>query len=238
MKIVEPSVELLWITPQAEKMIELAGRTAYKSSPRVFKDCNTCYGSGLIVENISSGDDYPNRNISLSCPTCSERSTREFIQRILKSNHTSVIEHASASFRVITDRGISHEAIRSRIGVSYTQESSRYCNYFSDKFGNEITVIKPSQLKEENFNDWKQSMEFCEKTYFKLIDSGVSPQNARSVLPTCLKTEIVMTFTFRAWIHFLELRLDTAAHPDIQLIAHKIKDQLKKESPNVFANFN
>lgn len=245
MKIVEPSAELLWATPEAENMIEIAGRTCYKSEPKVFSDCSLCHGTnkakgtiGFFFKGYSEkiGNDVVYYS---DCPKCYERSAQEFIQKILKNGHHSVLEHASASFRVICDRGISHEFVRHRI-FSYSQESSRYCNYSSDKFGNEITVIQPLGLHQETFEyaDWVISCQSAERSYFSLISRGVSPQVARSVLPTCLKTEIVATTNFRSWRNFLKLRLDKAAHPDMIVIAKLICAELKKVAPTVFGDFD
>ena len=75
-----------------------------------------------------------------------EDSAERFIKNIIKNGHESVLEHVSISVRVICDRGVSHEIVRHRIG-SYSQESTRYCNYSNDKFGNELTFIKPWWFK-------------------------------------------------------------------------------------------
>ena len=162
-------------------------------------------------------------------------SASTFIRMILKRGHDSVLEHASASFRIITDRGITHEIVRHRL-ASYSQESTRYCNYGKEKFGNEITVVKPSGIdnlvKQAN---WIKGVEEAEKAYFCLLEKDCPPQVARSVLPTCLKTEIVMTCNFREWRHFLKLRMAEAAHPDIQIIANQIQDQLRQKAKTVFA---
>jgi len=202
MKIVEPSVELLWHTEEPEKIIELAGRTCYKSESKITKD-----------------------------------SSEEFIRMILKRGHESVIEHASASFRIVTDRGITHEIVRHRL-VSYSQESSRYCNYSKDQFNNEISVVQPSGIDAPHkYHAWHLAMVQAENSYFDLIDRGCPPQVARSVLPTCLKTEIVMTCNFREWMHFLKLRTNAAAHPDMIIIAKMIQKELVSISPTIFGDF-
>jgi thymidylate synthase (FAD) len=243
MKIVEPSVELLWSTPQAEQMIELAGRTCYKSEPKVFSDCMICHGTGKVWTDLSLNKQVIPQKVELDCESCSKRSSREFIQKILKSGHESVLEHASASMKIICDRGVSHEIVRHRTAFSYSQESSRYCNYSADKFGSEITVIKPHQFTEEfigqqhlpsYYSDWEESMKFAEASYLKLLKAGMSAQNARSVLPTCLKTELVITANVRSWRNFIKLRLSSTAHPDMQIVAGKIFQILNKIFPNCF----
>jgi len=186
--------------------------------------------------------DYPELTMEEAGRTCyksdskyTEESAAKFIEMILKRGHESVLEHASASFRITTDRGISHEIVRHRL-ASYSQESTRYCNYGSEKFGNSITVVKPSGIIDrKDFDFWQNAMLTAEKNYFDLLDRGFSPQVARSVLPTCLKTEIVMTANFREWRHFLKLRLASGAHPDIILIAKQICAILQEISPAVIS---
>jgi thymidylate synthase (FAD) len=235
MKIIEPSVELMWSTPQAEKMIELAGRTCYKSEPKIYSDCNKCNGTGKYLETIIENREM----IELDCEDCSNRSSKEFIQKILNSGHHSVLEHSSASLKITTDNGIMREITRHRL-FSYSIESTRYCNYSGDKFGNEIKFIKPSQIKDncDNEDAWKQSIRYAECGYLTLINMGVSPQNARSVLPLCTSCQITMTGNFRNWRHFLELRLDNSAHPDMILLAKLICSELKKIAPSVFDEFD
>lgn len=165
-----------------------------------------------------------------------DNSAVSFVEGLLKRGHEAVIEHASASFRIITDRGITHEIVRHRL-ASYCQESTRYCNYAADKFGNEISVIEPPALTPEQREIWLEGCRGVEKQYFALLAAGATPQIARAVLPTCLKTEIVMTANFREWRHFLKLRLGSGAHPQVRSIAEIIAERLNVEVPVVFAEF-
>ena len=164
-----------------------------------------------------------------------ESSAQEFIQRILKSGHESVIEHEAISVRVICDRGVSHEIVRHRI-ASYSQESTRYCNYSKDKFGNELTFIKPLFWNEEDeaYKIWYNEMLRVEEIYLKLISIGAKPQEARSVLPNSLKTEIVMTMNLREWRHFFKLRNSQKAHPQMQEVASMILAVFKNQIPVLF----
>ena len=146
-------------------------------------------------------------------------------------------EHAVASIRIICDRGVSHEIVRHRI-ASYSQESTRYCNYTKEKFGKEITVIQPPDMSEEEEVFWTHGVLHAETAYFEMLKSGSTPQRARSVLPNCLKTELVMTTNFREWKHFIKLRTDPAAHPQMREVAFMIKDLLAKECPEVFGDDN
>ena len=203
MKIVKPSVELLWITQNPELEIEKAGRTCYKSEGRMTPE--------------SSG---------------------EFCKMMKDRGHHAMVEHAVASFKIITDRGISHEIARHRI-ASFAQESTRYCNYSADKFGGEITVILPPGPSDEDgyrawFGNWFASCRSAERNYFAMLKAGCSPQIARSVLPTCLKTEIVMTTNFRSWLNFIYLRSSMSAHPQIRPIAIEINNILADHAPSIF----
>jgi len=162
-------------------------------------------------------------------------SAENFVRGIIKRGHEAVIEHASASFRIVTDRGITHEIVRHRV-ASYCQESTRYCNYGKDKFGSEITVIKPPMTSDAQEKAWTVACEEAERQYFVMLEAGASPQIARSVLPTCLKTELIMTANFREWRHFLKMRLAGGAHPQIIEIAKHIRSVLTRACPAVFSD--
>ena len=162
-------------------------------------------------------------------------SSMDFVKMIVKRGHLSVIEHLSVTVRVICDRGVSHEIVRHRI-ASYTQESTRYCNYSKGKFGSEITVIKPCFWDEtdEKYLVWKNTIEQIEISYNKLIELGATPQEARSILPNSLKTEIVMTMNLREWHHFFTLRTSNAAHPQMREIAVPLLSEFQKLIPIIF----
>lgn len=164
-----------------------------------------------------------------------EDSAAKFISNILNSGHESVIEHEKITVRIICDRGVSHEIVRHRI-ASYSQESTRYCNYYKDKFGNELTLIKPVFWDESSkeYELWYNSMQNIENTYNELIAMGVKPQEARSILPNSLKTEIVVTMNLREWRHFFKLRTAERAHPQMREVACAMLDEFKKLIPVVF----
>lgn len=164
-----------------------------------------------------------------------EESAEKFIRNIINSGHESVIEHAKISVRVVCDRGVTHEIVRHRL-ASYSQESTRYCNYSDDKFGGELTFIKPVFWDEssEEYLCWKNAMQEAEKAYISLINMGTSPQEARSVLPNSLKTEIVMTMNLREWRHFFGLRTSKKAHPQMREIACMMLQNFKQIIPEVF----
>ncbi len=165
-----------------------------------------------------------------------EHSSEKFIRGLISSGHESVIEHVSVTFKIVCDRGVSHEIVRHRI-ASYSQESTRYCNYSLDKFGNEITVIKPLFWEEDSpqFELWVDTMKMIEETYFKMInDLRATPEEARSILPNSLKTEIYVTMNLREWRHFLKCRMNKRAHPQIRQIALMVYRILVEKLPVVF----
>ena len=168
-----------------------------------------------------------------------EGSAEKYIGMILKSGHESVLEHEKLTVKFICDRGVTHEIVRHRI-ASYSQESTRYCNYSKDKFGNELTFIRPCFWTDdsEEYAVWKQAMEEIEKTYVKLISLGAKPEEARSILPNSLKTEIVCTMNLREWRHFFRLRTAERAHPQIREISVALLDELKKRIPVIFDDIN
>lgn len=162
-------------------------------------------------------------------------SSEDFIKGIIKRGHESVIEHEKITVRIICDRGISHEIVRHRI-ASYSQESTRYCNYHKDNFGNELTFIKPAFWDEnsEEFNIWKQQMQEAENKYIELIKLGAKPEQARSILPNSLKTDIVMTMNLREWRHFFKLRTSKKAHPQMREISVPLLNRFKQLLPCIF----
>lgn len=133
------------------------------------------------------------------------------------------IENIPLTFKIICDRGISHEIVRHRV-KSFTQESTRYCNYAKDKFDNQISFVLPKDLSPEVEIEFERFYLEAEDTYMKLIRMGVSPQIARSVLPHGIKTEMYCTATIESWKHFIRLRKSVKAHPQVRDIAIKIEE--------------
>lgn len=162
-------------------------------------------------------------------------SAEKFIRNIIKRGHESVLEHEKITVIIICDRGVTHELVRHRI-ASYSQESTRYCNYTNEKFGSELTFINPCFWTEDDprYIVWKGQMEQIENAYNQLIEAGASPQEARSILPNSLKTEIVVTMNIREWRHFFKLRSSTAAHPQMREIANMLLAAFKEKIPVLF----
>lgn len=181
-------------------------------------------------------------NLELVGRTCyksehlmSESTAEGFVRRLIARGHEAILEHQSIQVRFICDRGVSHEIVRHRM-ASYAQESTRYCNYQNDQFGGEVTVIRPCFLEKDTsaWREWEWTMHRAECAYFTLLDIGLTPQEARTVLPNSLKTEVVMTANLREWRHFLRLRTAKAAHPQMREVAVMLLNQLKEQLPVIF----
>lgn len=166
-------------------------------------------------------------------------SAKKFIKKLIENGHESVLEHGSLSVRFITDRAVTHELVRHRL-ASFTQESQRYCNYSKDKFNNEVTFIEPWWISDADPIDsnvaypWFNAISTAEQEYFKLLDVGMTPQDARAVLPNSTKTEIGVTANYREWRHILKLRCSDSAHPDIRRLMRGLAIELKMRIPVVF----
>lgn len=165
-------------------------------------------------------------------------SAAKFVAMIIKQGHHSVLEHCSVSVRFICDRGVSHEIVRHRL-ASYSQESTRYCNYSKEKFGEEITVIDPrphldARTYSARFEAWLGAVKVAEHAYFFLLGQGTKPQMARSVLPNSLKTELVMTANLREWRHFFTIRTADTAHPQLVQITRPLLADFRNSIPVVF----
>ena len=159
----------------------------------------------------------------------------KFIKMITERHHEACLEHYSFSVKFIVDRGIHNELVRHRL-ASYCAESSRYINYSKDKFGNEITVIRPFFFKEgtAEYEYWRKAMLHAESVYMNLLTLGVKPEEARSVLPLSIKTETVMTANLREWKHFFTLRTTPFCHPQMRQVTIPLLKEVKKRIPIVF----
>lgn len=168
-----------------------------------------------------------------------EGTAEKLVAHLLSSDppHMAMLDHAFLRAKFVVDRGITHEIVRHRIGVAYAQESTRYCNYSKGKFGGEITVIEPPGLDAEKRGYWYDACAKAEYEYLALVNQGTSPQIARSVLPTCLKTEIVVTATLTAWRHFFRLRTGKRPHPQMFQVMVPLCHHLQNKIPLVFDSF-
>lgn len=177
-----------------------------------------------------------------------------FINMILNDKkHESVIEHSILTVKFIVDRGVTHELVRHRL-CAFSQESTRYCNYTKDKFGNQMSYIIPPWVSDEqltlmismnelNFTKideavkaWYVSLLESEQAYNMLSKQGWKPQQARAVLPNSLKSEIVVSANFREWRHIFKLRTSQAAHPQMREVMDPLLLRLQLILPVIFDN--
>lgn len=164
-----------------------------------------------------------------------EDSYKRFIKNIIDRGHESVLEHFSFTITFVCDRAISHEFVRHRPS-GYSQESTRYCNYTMEKFGKEITVIRPYFFNDKPllFDIWENACMNAEVGYFELLKNGATAQEARTVLPHSTKTTLVMTTNLREWRHVFKLRTSPAAHPQMREIMIPALKAVKEMFPIVF----
>lgn len=218
MKLVRSSVEIPENIDgvQILKTLEKVARTCYKSEDKITED---------------------------------DSSARKLIGTIMQVHHESILEFVDITVKFTCSRACANEIVRHRVG-SYSQESTRYCNYSKDKFGNELTFIQSCYLDEVKLAQYgpyhlvsrdksPESIFICslnnaEKDYLTLIEAGWKPEEARDVLPLCLKTEINVKYNLREWRHFFELRCSSKAHPEIRLLARTLLKRFHEEIPLIF----
>lgn len=200
------------IKPSFEILTEFDGVAMLK---RIEKYARVCYKS----EDLITDDSYI-----------------KFLTNIVLTNHhESIIEHEHIAVKFTIDRGVLLELTRHRL-ASFTVSSTRYCNYSKDKFGNEITLIDPSNhfKTQEAHLVWDNLVEASQEAYMKLLEIGESPQMARSILPNSLMTEVVMTANLREWRHVLELRTAKNAHPQMSEVMIPLLKKFQNRIPLLF----
>lgn len=215
MKIVEPKYEILTEISKDGikelKQIERVARVCYKSEDKITED---------------------------------GESSKKLVGFLVKQGHEAMLEHSQLSVLFTCDRAIANELVRHRI-ASFAQESTRYCNYASERLGGEIQVIMPYYIPREQFckltdeevdvkTAWIESVCEAESKYLVMIQSGMRPEEARCVLPMCLKTEIVVTANYREWRNIFKLRTPVAAHPQMRELMCPLLKELKKKIPVIF----
>ena len=190
---------------------------------------------GFVVEDLVNGEEML-RKIEAAGRTCykseekiTPQSARVFVKSLIARGHESVLEHEKVTVRVFCDRGVSHEIVRHRI-ASYSQESTRYCNY-----GGAVTYVYPDFILS---HEDMMVLDLLERHYTKRLSEGLTPQQARYFLPNGLKTEIVCTFNLREWRHFFRLRTAPAAHPQMRQITLPMLEWFKDAIPVVFDDIN
>lgn len=248
MKLIKPSTEIL--TPingeDILKQIELAARSCYKSEDKIEYDD--------YIPLLTNKDEH-----ALPIIENAAKSARVLIPKLMNLNHEAMLEFGGMiTVRFIVDRGVSHELVRHRI-ASFAQESTRYCNYCK---GMNISFILPNFLNTDNLaktdisgeydienkhnsdynpcladtpeETWFWNMSRAEDDYLTLIQDGWTPQQARSVLPNSLKTEINVSANIREWRHIFKLRTAKAAHSQMRELMCPLLDEFKKRIPILF----
>ncbi len=232
MNTIEPGFTVLAMPAgdDALALIERIGRVAYKSEPAIDDGYDTC----------SCGDVCNRCRRTPGRIKMREPSSHRFVRMLLTRGHESVIEHCSATVLLTTNRGVTHELVRHRL-ASYTQESTRFCNYASGKFGSEIAVTERAfdiehrlSVRAQPEDIWDGAVRACEKAYLQLREYGVPPELARDVLPNVLKADIVVTANFREWRHIFRLRCAPAAHPDMRALMQPLRAEFRSRVPIVF----
>lgn len=266
MKLIESKAEYI---PQEKglkgiyKQIELAGRTCYKSEDKITEDSAKGFVERMIKSNhtamleqgtvyVKAQSDIEDTNFWIVANSPYAKVVDDDISNItyITTNLRAIIElfpttwHGFLStymceptehhekrytMKFTTDRGVSHELVRHRV-FSFAQESTRYCNYSKDKFGNELTFIKPSWYDKDEHTTglFNGQIGASETAYLLLLEKGCNPQEARQILPNALKTEICMTGFASDWKFFFDLRYygkTGKPHPDMELLASKARSE-------------
>lgn len=197
-------------------------KQAHNKFPELFRDVNVdCLVDDDVV--LLDRDEF----IKLA---------KKAFKKDVEKNNKLIMRHLTHTVLFVCDRGVTHEFVRHR-PCSFAQESTRYCNYSKDKFGNEITVVAPCfyERGSEEFKIWRKGCRNDEKAYFKLLELGCTAQQARDNLPTSVKTELIMTCTEEEWQHIINLRYHgTTGKPHPQMVESMtlIYDKLCKKSNN------
>lgn len=180
---------------------------------------------------FSEGAEFLAEFAARTCTRTEDRTTGDpdFIERMIEKGHGSVLEHNMATFRLHTDRAVANELVRHRL-AGYSQQSTRYVRYDG------LTVVKPVQLPEgtQAYFEWQRACASCEISYMNMLACGHAPQVARSVLPNCTATRMVMTANLRMWRHILNLRVAKNAHPDCRILMVQVLWLLHAHFPSFF----
>jgi len=237
-------VKLIGITPDAEKIIEEAGRTAYlsfdkKSDSPVLRIVSETEEKLFYTENFpefknkQAGDILEFEGKKWTIKKRWENTASKFIEMLIRSGHHSVLEHSYATFRVQGgSRSFTHQLVRHRL-AAFTQQSQRYVN---EKNFNYITP--PSiEAKDEAKKIYEDFINYAKETYSKLRNLKIKKEDARFVLPNAVESEIVISANLREWRHILELRGHPTAQWEIRNFAVAVAKELKKLFPSVFYDF-
>ena len=198
-----------------ERSVEVLTKTSYEDMIKLVEDAG--------------------RNCYQSYNKMSEGSAEKLIRQFVEVNHGSPLEFADIAVRICGDRSLMGQITRHRL-CSFSIESARFNNYASDKFDGEISVIQPADIERgtDAFELWYRSCAEAEYYYKELINKGIKPETARSVLPMSLATHIVMKANVREWRHIFKLRLDKRAQKDIRNVMLECLKKMGDKYPVFF----
>lgn len=198
----------------------------------------------IVILNPPTAEDVirrlviPARNCYQSFDKSEGNADLKLIQHLVEQGHTSILEQVSLQYIMVSNRGVHNEDVRHRTGISHAAESSRWVNYAQGKFGTEITVISPLFFKAGSvkYKMWHNAMENSEAAYFQLLSEGVSPQEAREVLPLSLKISDVQTANFTGLRSRFNQRCAKTAHPEYRRLMLPFLKWCCETYPVVFAD--
>ena len=176
--------------------------------------CRTCYRS----EDTITSDSY-----------------KKLLKNCITRGHESILEHEKVTIRMCCDNGFYKDVTRHRAGVAFSIESTRFCNYSKDKFGNNIKFIDPVFIKDKkNYEIWLKAMKEIEKCYLEMANNGAAPDELRMMLPHSTAAMVTMTCNIREWRHIFKLRCSVHAHPSIRQNFIPLLLKFKKDFPELF----
>lgn len=196
-----------------EPWIKVEKFDGVKIMKRIERACRTCYRS----EGNITDDSY-----------------KKLLTNCITRGHESVLEHEKITVRIYNDLGSYKDLTRHRF-ASFSIESTRYCSYDKDKYGNEISFINPIYIEDEEvYKTWKETMKEIENGYIKMKKLGATTDMCREVLPHSIAAEYTMTANIREWKHILSLRTTKHVHPSIRQVLIPLLKLFKEEMPEIF----
>ena len=200
---------------ESDGIIQSESEELQKIMKRIERACRTCYRS----EGKITDDSYKN-----------------LINNCITRGHESVLEHEKVTVRIYSDIGSYKDLTRHRF-ASFSVESTRYCSYDKDKYGNEIAFINPVYIEDkEMYKVWEKTMQEIEKNYIKMKKLGATTDMCRELLPHSTAGEYTMTANIREWKHILSLRTTKYVHPSIRQVLIPLLKYFKEEMPEIFGN--
>jgi thymidylate synthase (FAD) len=214
MRIVKPSYQIIYPDAYGDPKRTIDKYGYFTDQCRIIeRAARTCYKSEDLI---------------------TEESYKALIKHLIDRGHEAMLEFGDMVVHFVTDRGVSHEIVCHRL-CSFAQESTRYCNYSKDKFGKEVTFIEREFNNEQDEAAWHESIRTAETCYLQMLQYGATAQEARSVLPNSLKTEIVVKANFREWRHIFRLHaISKAAHPDMRRLIIPLYEHCREICPIIF----